>query len=56
MSAYSNKLRQLEFVVGYHLLQAQRRFAAEANVAVTAFLHNDSVSATKSKVRKMKKV
>lgn len=56
MSSFTNKIRQLEFVVGYHFLQAQRRFASDANTATSALTSNSDIVEIKSKVRKMKKV
>jgi hypothetical protein len=56
MTSHTNKMRQLDFIVGYRLTCGQRRFAADANVIVPAFLNNDAITEIKSKVRRMKKV
>lgn len=56
MTSYSNKLRQLDFIVGYRLATASRRFRADANNATGAFLNNPELAGLKSEVRKMKKV
>lgn len=56
MSSFTNKVRQLEFIVGYHFTQAQRRFAADANTATTELTSNTDIVGIKTKVRKMKKV
>lgn len=56
MTTHINSLRQLEFMVGYRLSQAQRRFESDAKNATASFLNNDELSAIKADVRKMKKV
>lgn len=56
MNMFCNPTRQLEFIVGYHFTQAQRRFASDANVFASTLIANPEMKAIKSKVRKMKKV
>ena len=56
MPSHTNKMRQLEFITGYRLMQGHRRFETDANVAVSAFLNNSAITEIKSEVRKMKKV
>jgi len=56
MTTFRNPMRQLDFIVGYRLFNASRRFRADANIATNAFLNNAELSGLKSEVRKMKKV
>lgn len=56
MTTHRNTMRELEFVVGYRLANAQRRFETDANVNKHALTNNPELHGIKAAVRKMKKV
>lgn len=56
MTTHRNTLRELEFVVGYHLANAHRRFETDASVAKHSFFTTAELHGHKKAVRKMKKV